>query len=105
MLEEYDRIVPGAAAKILKIAEDEAIHAREMEKKALEYKANEIKRGQVFGLIIGLASFLTAAVSLFLGHENAAMVLGGATVVGLVTVFVTGRRLTCQEKKKGDDQA
>ncbi len=105
ILKEYDRIVPGAAARILKVAEDDAIHTREMEKRALEYKANEIKRGQIFGLVIGLATFSTAIISLYLGHEGAAMVLGGTTVVGLVTVFVTDRKLTCQEKNKKGDQA
>ena len=35
--------------------------------------------------------FITSIASLALGFEKAAMVIGGTTVVGLVTVFVTSR--------------
>ncbi len=34
---------------------------------------------------------LTAMVALKFGYPNAAAIIGGTTVVGLVTVFVTGR--------------
>ena len=68
-----------------------------MEKKALEYKAREVRRGQIFGLIIGLVTFLTTIISLYLGYETTATILGSSTVIGLVTIFITGRKY---EQKK-----
>jgi uncharacterized membrane protein len=91
ILRQYDQILPGAAERILMMAEDDARHQRKMELTAMNLTAQEVKRGQRFGLTIGISAFLTTVIALFLGSENTAMVLGGTTVVGLVTVFITGR--------------
>jgi len=73
------------------MAEDDAIHQRNMEKAAIQYAAEETKRGQIFGLVIGLSAFITSLMALWLGSENIAIALGGTTALGLVTAFITGR--------------
>ena len=90
-LKEYDEIIPGAAERILSMAEQEAAHLRNIEREALIKASEQVKRGQVFGLIIGILAFLTSIIALVLGSEKTAIALGGTTVVGLVAVFVTGR--------------
>lgn len=50
ILQGYDNIIPGAAERILKMAEQDAAHQREIEKLALTSAVSEVKRGQVFGL-------------------------------------------------------
>lgn len=62
-----------------------------METSALEGAVSRDKRGQIFGLVIGISAFITTIVALALGSEITASVVGGATVTGLVAVFVTGR--------------
>lgn len=91
VLQLYDATIPGAAERILAMAEKDASHQIEIEKSALNHAAAEVKRGQIFGLIIGMLAFLTSIIALALGSEKTAMALGGTTVIGLVTVFVTGR--------------
>lgn len=91
ILYRFDQIVPGAAERILIMAEEDAKHQREIEKTALTVAAEEVKRGQRYGLTIGSLAFITSIIALILGSEKAAIALGGTTVVGLVAVFVTGR--------------
>lgn len=93
ILEEYNRIVPGAADRILKMAEAESQFAKDITFAAIRTEADEVKRGQILGFCIGLAALATAALALHLGHPTAAGVIGGTTVVGLVSVFVVGRIL------------
>lgn len=91
LLEEYNMILPGAAERILSMAEAEAKHRHEMEKTVLIETASEAKRGQKYGLFMGIFAITASVVAAFLGAEKTAMVIGGSTVVGLVTVFIIGR--------------
>lgn len=91
ILQQYDQVIPGAAERILAMAEKDAKHQREIENSAIQFASREVKRGQWFGLAIGISAFITSIVALGLGSEQTASILGGVTVVGLVTVFVVGR--------------
>ncbi len=97
-LERYNRIVPGAAERILAMAEADAKHLQALELASLAASQEEARRrhiearhGQIYGLCIGLTALATSALALVLGYEQAAVVIGGTTVVGLVAVFVVGR--------------
>jgi hypothetical protein len=74
------------------MAEDDAKHQREMDRMIFEATSSERRRGQNYAVFIAVVAFLTALLSFYLGSPATASVIGGATVVGLVTVFVTGRR-------------
>lgn len=87
ILEEYNKIVSGAAERILSMAEHEQKAQFEFHRLA----ARQYRRGQIFGLIVTLAAFATCLYALLRGFEVAATVIGGVTVVSLATVFVTGR--------------
>jgi uncharacterized membrane protein len=91
ILEDYDRIIPGAANRILEMAEKEAEHQRKMEETALSEAIKESKRGQNYGLVVTLAAFTTASFAIYTGAYTCASIIAGTTVVALVSVFVTGR--------------
>lgn len=91
VLEGYERLVPGAAERILVMAEADAKHQRELEFEALRAAAGEVKRGQFFGLTIGCTALVASVCALYLGSPAVAGVIGGTTVVGLVSVFIVGR--------------
>jgi uncharacterized membrane protein len=73
------------------MAEEDARHLQAMERVSLSGAYAERRIGQIFGLCIGLSALAVSVIAMVLGHEHAAMVIGGTTVVGLVTVFVVGR--------------
>ena len=99
VLERYEDIVTGAADRIIALAEREAAHRHEMEHKAIEVQAADMRAdrverriGQIFALTIGLAAFITCATLVLKGHSWPGGILGTTGVVGLVAVFVYGRR-------------
>lgn len=93
----YENIVPGAAERILRMAEEDSKHMREMDKAALDAAAREVKRGQIFGLLIGLAALGASMLAIAMGAPTVAGVIGGTTVVGLVSVFIVGRVVRAKE--------
>jgi uncharacterized membrane protein len=97
-LKEYDNVLPGLAERIVVMAEAEARHRHDMDKEAarqnellMNNEFSERRSGQIFGLCIGALCIIACIVAIVFGAEGAAMVIGGTTVVGLVTVFVVGR--------------
>ena len=91
LLRGYNEIVPGAAERILAMAERDAAHQRVMEAAALQAARSEVRLGQWLGFCIGMAVLSTCIAALFLGSPWVASILGSTTVVGLVSVFVIGR--------------
>jgi uncharacterized membrane protein len=53
ILQGYEEIVPGAAERILAIAESDTKHQHAIEFAALAAAEGEVKRGQWFGFLIG----------------------------------------------------
>ncbi len=99
LLQGYDELVPGAADRLIRMAEDQAAHEREMESKALgsDIKDRESARrealvGQLFGLTIGLAAIVGATLAAVNGAQWFGAALGVGGIAGLVGVFVYGRR-------------
>lgn len=91
VLEGYERLVHGAAERILVMAESDAKHQQEIEFAALRAAEAEIKRGQFFAFIIGLTALGASMGALAMGYPTVAGIIGGTTVVGLVSVFIVGR--------------
>lgn len=82
---------PDLVERLMRLTESEAAHRHALETQALAASERIEARGQRYGLLIGLAALAVAGMALLLGHEKAAMTIGGTTVVGLATVFVVGR--------------
>ena len=90
-LAQYNEIIPGLAERIVAMAEEEAKHRRSIEHKVVDNTFQEGKRGQHYGLAIGIVAILAGAVVAIAGHPTAGSIIGGGGVVGLVSVFVVGR--------------
>ena len=98
VLSAYDKLVPGAAARLIQMAEDVAAHQRELRARRLDSDIEdrqagraESKRGQVFGLIIGLAAIGGGTTAAVLGAPVPGGFIGTGGIVALVAVFVWGR--------------
>lgn len=92
VLARYESIVPVAGERILRMAEKSQDNIHEGNIVALNAIAADTKRGQWCAFMVTPSAFATAAFLGYLGHPTAASVIGGATVVGLVGVFIKGRR-------------
>ena len=89
---QYEQIHPGTAERLLRMAEKQSDHRMSLENKVISGQLIDSRVGQIIGLIISLA-FLYASYQLGMnGHDLLAGVLGGSTLVGLVSVFILGRK-------------
>ena len=89
----YDRALPGAAERILAMAENEQTHRHGIEDNLVARELGFKVRGQLFafiGLLVMLGAVLAMSV---MGHATAGASLGGAVIIGVVALFL-GQRWT-----------
>ena len=94
MMKGYESVLPGAAERIMKMAENQSTHRMNMESKSMRMK----KAGQIFGFIITL---FIIGLSFWLGikgHDALAGVIGSTTVIALTVIFVLGKVPKGQKK-------
>jgi uncharacterized membrane protein len=110
-LEYYDNICPGAADRIITMAEkeqDRRIREQEHIAKYNETGLNEsvgiTRRGQIFAFIIAI---ITLAAIIYLGFLKMTVVattLALALGAGVVKTFVTGRDGQAETKQNGNSE-
>ena len=94
----YDQIIPGSAERLLAAFENQQSHRHNLENRVVDAGISRAWYGQWCGLSVALAGIGVAALAVIYEQQWAASVIGGGTLVGLVTVFVTGR--SQQEKER-----
>lgn len=97
--EQYERILPGSADRILKMAEKQQDHRMTIEKEAVTKSLNHNRRGQTFGFI---AMLLMLGLSVFFvlnGMKVWAGIIGSVTIATLVTLFISGNVQNNKELK------
>ncbi|MCY4360934.1 MAG: DUF2335 domain-containing protein [Gammaproteobacteria bacterium] len=90
-LEKYNQITPGAAERIIAMAERETGHRHDTEQLIISNEYKEAKRGHIFALIICSLGILTGGYIAISGLQWAAMVIGSSVVIGLASTFIIGR--------------
>lgn len=97
-LDEYERTHQGLADRLALMAEKEQSHRHDLEKTSLKSEINKDKRGQNYALATFILIFSGSIGLIFLSHEIAGTVLGGATLTGLAYIFISGRKPSSEEK-------
>jgi uncharacterized membrane protein len=91
LLAQYDKIIPGAAERILKMAENNSEHLINLDKKKLDAENTQLERGRKYSFKTVIIFALLTVIALFLHEEKAAIVIAGTTILGLVSIFISGR--------------
>lgn len=91
-LEKYENINAGTTKWLLTQTEKEAEFRRNQVNKVNIFTFINILVGQVFGLFIGIFGISMAAYLAMHDAEVTGSVIGGATVVGLVSAFLIGSK-------------
>jgi|ERR1039458_2196410 uncharacterized membrane protein len=92
IIAEYDKVLPGAANRIIKMAENEQTHSHNMQIRTEGHRFKLTITGQVFGFIIGISG--VAGGIWLVGHDKS---IGGFSVfftslAVLVGGFIYSRR-------------
>jgi uncharacterized membrane protein len=95
-LREYEQIVPGAAERLIKMAEDQSVHRRGLENRVIDAQIRQSDRGQWMAVAVAML-FLAGSIWVTLaGFPWVGSILGGTTVASLVGIFITSK---WQQKK------
>jgi uncharacterized membrane protein len=92
VLERYKQIAADFPERLLAMAEKDLRLRRQMEMESQRAQFADRKLGQIFGFAIGLVAILAGSVTAVQGAEWAGLGIGGGGVIGLVSVFVLGKR-------------
>jgi uncharacterized membrane protein len=91
-LREYEDILPGAAERIMSMAEENSAHMKKMDEDSLEAEVDDRKRGMRFGAgLFGLLIVLAFASLFVTDSEIVPGLFLGAATIGGITAFVKGR--------------
>jgi uncharacterized membrane protein len=104
ILQEYDNIVPGAAERIICMAEGQAKHRQELERAVIKSDIEDSKRGLYLGFIIGVVAIIAGTACILQGQTIAGGVMGGSAVPGLAAVFVYGSQQRRKERETKQKQ-
>lgn len=93
--EAYERVSPGAANRILIMAEQEQMHRHKMEEmltaaavQDTKDERKEIKRAQWLAWSLGLVVLMIGGFLMFSGHPIIGSFLTGGTLVGIIAAFL-----------------
>jgi uncharacterized membrane protein len=86
--EHYERVCPGAADRILAMAEKEESHRHETEDRIVNSVIKQTKVGQVFAFSIALGSLGTVIASLIMDRPFGAIAPAILALTSLAAVFI-----------------
>lgn len=92
--EDYDRYehtLPGAANRILEMAEKQLEHRLNNENKIIDNTIKQTNRGQIFGASVSFFGLIVSFILGMYGHDILAGSIGVTTVISLAVLFVTNR--------------
>lgn len=86
----FNEAVPGSAERIIKMAEEQSAHRRELERKVIESDVERSKWGQLLGFTIAMTGLVVSAFVAVYGNAWAGTIIGVGTIASLVGVFMYG---------------
>ena len=100
IMEQYEMIVPGAAERILKMAEDQSRHRQTIEKRVIYSDTRNSLLGLIFALVLGVVVIVCSIYLVVNGKQIAGTIVSGAYLVSLVSVFIYGSNVRKKERSE-----
>ncbi len=96
----YEKILPGAADRILTMAEKQSEHRQTMERKMIEAEARDSLLGVMSGFTLG-AGCVVAAIVMAIVYPQSAGVISGAVLgsTGVASIAATAIKSTRRNRK------
>lgn len=98
-LQAYEQVVKGSADRIIKMAEEEAIHRRAQEERLVKSSCGDSRLGLWLGFIIGMGALLLSGIIALFANTTAGSLLAFTSISSLVGVFVYGSRQKRQQQE------
>jgi len=88
----YEEALPGAADRILALAEQEAEHRRKNEEKIVQHSIKKSSLGQIFAFILALVSLGLILFSILRGEPLGTIVPAIIALSSLIAVFAKSKQ-------------
>jgi uncharacterized membrane protein len=105
IMAEWEKLLPGSADRILKMAEKQSAHRIAIEAKVVDSDVRRSDRGLVFGFIIALVMIIGGLITVGLGHDWAGVAVITGSLIGVVGLFVYAYISRETERKSRMDAA
>jgi uncharacterized membrane protein len=104
LLEQFERLVPGAASRILAFTEDEFRHRRALEVTIVSANTRALGRGQWFGFVVmvaglGLGAWLVRGGDKLIGFAS---IIAPLTTAAALFVYAQRREERERERKRAE---
>lgn len=100
----YESVLPGAADRILAMAEREQAHRQGLENTVVAKESGMRDRGQAFALVALLAMLAIVALLAYWHYPTQATTLGGTIILGVIALFLGQRFLPKSKDNDGDTE-
>jgi uncharacterized membrane protein len=104
ILARYDQVIPGAAKKIIGMADRQSRHRQSLERLVIESDVRRSKTGLRAGLAVCLTGILVGGSLVYLGHDAAGAAITAVPTAGLIGVFVYGTASRRREREEKTDK-
>lgn len=101
----YEEICPGAAERILSMAEKVSDTNRGIRERESNAEISLALKGQFFGLIVALVGLAVAALAVIDAQPWIGGIVGGGSLIGLVGQFVNRATKTSSVNKQKPDKS
>lgn len=91
MLEQYERILPGTADRLIKQMEEQGKHRQGLETSTVNANIKNEKRGQILAFILAVIAILGGFYLIATGRDRYGIYVFITTFASLVSVFIIGR--------------
>ena len=90
-LKLYEEVLPGAAKIIFDMAQAQSNHRIGLEEQTVTTNNKAMLRGQTYGMIIAITALIIAGVLAFYDKVVTSSIIGGSTIIALVSIFIKGK--------------
>lgn len=98
--EQYEATLPGAAERILQMAERQAAHRQGAETFALARESRRADMGLILGTLAAVAVLALAGYAFFLGEPVIGGLVGVAPIASIVGAYLHGTRVKKRDQEE-----
>ena len=101
-LHGYETICPGAADRIIRMAEKQSAHRQEIERLIVSGRKRDSLYGILGAIFLTIAVLVGGVICILAGHDTAGATIIGIDIIGLCTVFIRGTSLKQNSTNKNE---
>jgi uncharacterized membrane protein len=90
-LEDYNRVVPGLADRIVSMTEGQQKHRMTLESSMATSQQKQSQRGQIFAFLLTILLITCGGILAFTNHTAAGVTIFSTTIIGVAATFIANQ--------------